>query len=59
MEFASLSNLKRNDVNSAVRVRVVRKWEFRGLSNNGPVQHVDMVLTDDEVWFFFPKLLCV
>jgi hypothetical protein len=52
MEFTLLSNLRRHDVNTAVRVHVVRKWNFQGLSDNGPVQHVDMVLADEEVCFF-------
>jgi hypothetical protein len=34
-----------------VLVCVVRKWDFQGMLDNRSVQHVDMVLTDEEVWF--------
>jgi hypothetical protein len=54
MEFTPLSNLRCHDVNTAVWVCVVRKWDLRGLSDNGPVQHVDMVLADEQECF----LLC-
>jgi hypothetical protein len=32
-----------------VRVCVVRKWNFRGMADSGPIQHVDMVLADEKV----------
>jgi hypothetical protein len=51
MEFTPLSDPKRHDVNALVRVCVMRKWDFRGLANNGPIQHVDMVLADEKVCF--------
>jgi hypothetical protein len=45
-------------------VRVVRKWEFRGLNDDGPLQHIDLVLADNQVWlphplkdsFLFPQI---
>jgi hypothetical protein len=49
MEFALLSDLKRHDVNVVVRVCIMRKWDFLGISDNGPIQHVDMVLSDEKV----------
>jgi hypothetical protein len=52
MEFTPLSDLRRHDVNIVVRVCVVWKWDFRGMSDNGPTQHVDMVFTDEKVQFF-------
>jgi hypothetical protein len=47
MEFTLLSDLKRHDVNVVVRVSVIRKWDFCGISDNGLIQHVDMVLADE------------
>jgi hypothetical protein len=52
MELTLLSNPRHHNVNAAVRFRVIRKWDFRGLSDNGLVQHVDMVLVDEKVCFF-------
>jgi hypothetical protein len=49
MEFTLLSDLKWHDVNDVVQVCVMRKWDFRGISDNGPIQHVDMVLADEKV----------
>jgi hypothetical protein len=52
MEFTLLSDLKRHDVNAVVQVSVIRKLDFRGISDNGPIQHVDMVLADKKVQQF-------
>jgi hypothetical protein len=49
MEFTLLSDLKRHDINAVVQVCVMRKWNFHGISYNGPIQHVDMVLADEKV----------
>jgi hypothetical protein len=51
MECTPLSELKRHDVNAVVHVSVVRMWDFRGLADGGPIQHVNMVLTDEKVCF--------
>jgi hypothetical protein len=51
MEFTPLSDLKHHDVNAIVWVCVMRKWDFLGLADNGPIQHVDMVLADEKVCF--------
>jgi hypothetical protein len=49
MEFTPLSELKRHDINVVVRVCVVTKWDFRGMADSGPIQHMDMVLADKKV----------
>jgi len=48
MEFTLLSELQRHDIHAVIRVSVIRKWDFRGISDIGPVQHVDMVLADEQ-----------
>jgi hypothetical protein len=52
MEFTPLLDLRRHDVNIVVRVCAIQKWDFRGLSDNGPIQHVDMVFANEKVQFF-------
>jgi hypothetical protein len=49
MKFTLLSDLKRHGVNVVVRVCIMRKWDFCSISDNGPIQHVDMVLADEKV----------
>jgi hypothetical protein len=49
MEFTPLSDIRCHDVNIVVWVCVIRKWDFCGISDNGPIQHVDMVLADEKV----------
>jgi hypothetical protein len=39
MDFTPLNELKKHDVNAVVQVCVMRKWDFRGLADNGPIQH--------------------
>jgi hypothetical protein len=51
MEFTPLLDLRHHDVNAAMHICVIRKWDFRGISDNGPAQHVDMVLADVNVCF--------
>jgi hypothetical protein len=54
MEFTPLSDLRRHDVNTVVRICVIRKWDFHGISGNGPIQHVDLVLADEKVCSLIP-----
>ncbi|ONM32727.1 Helicase [Zea mays] len=41
-----LSALTLQDRNAEVQIQVHRKWEFRGAVDNGPILHIDMILTD-------------
>jgi hypothetical protein len=52
MVFTSLQHLDPYDRNAVVQVQVLRKWEFRGGKDSGPLQHIDMVLVDHEVTNF-------
>jgi hypothetical protein len=54
MEFTPLSDLRRHDVNTTVHVCVIRKWDFHGISDNWPIQHVDLVLADENVCSLIP-----
>jgi len=54
-----LANLKPRDVQASVCVRVSRKWNFTGRNENGPILHVDLILTDKEVWVSNIFYLCV
>jgi hypothetical protein len=49
MEFTPLLELQRHDIHAVIRVLVIRKWDFQGISDTSPVQHVDMVLADEQV----------
>jgi hypothetical protein len=49
MQFVLLSELQRYDIHAVIQVLIIRKWDFRGMIDNGPVQHVDMVLADEQV----------
>ncbi|WVZ63152.1 hypothetical protein U9M48_012810 [Paspalum notatum var. saurae] len=49
MAFDLLSSLRPRERNAVVRVRVCRKWEFRGGTDDGPIAHVDLVLVDEKV----------
>ena len=49
MSFSQLSTLTPKDKLKTICVKVSRKWEFRGLNDDGPLQHVDLVLVDDQV----------
>ncbi|PUZ57390.1 hypothetical protein GQ55_5G426600 [Panicum hallii var. hallii] len=48
MSFSQLSSLTPKDKLKTICVKVSRKWEFRGLNDDGPLQHVDLVLVDDQ-----------
>ncbi|CAD6257799.1 unnamed protein product [Miscanthus lutarioriparius] len=48
MAFSMLPTLRPNDWRAVICVRVCRKWEYRGGTDDGPVQHVDLVLLDEQ-----------
>jgi len=54
-----LANLKPRDIQASVCVRVIRKWNFTGRNENGPILHVDLVLADKEVWVYNISYLCL
>jgi hypothetical protein len=49
MEFTLLSNIHPRNRHIVIQVLISRKWEFRGSSGSNPLQHIDMVLVDDQV----------
>ena len=49
MTFSPLSTLQPKDRHKTICVRVRRKWEFRGQNDDGPLQHVDLILADEQV----------
>jgi len=63
MAFDLLPALRPRRWRSAIYVRVCRKWEYRGGTiNDGPIQHVDLVLLDEKVcisvyFFFFSSIV--
>jgi hypothetical protein len=54
MTYKALSDLSPQDRDAALQVQVNRKWEFRGIKDDGPILHIDMVLTDAMVTTNFP-----
>jgi hypothetical protein len=54
MTYKALSDLSPQDKDAALQVQVNRKWEFRGIKYDGPILHIDMVLTDAMVTTNFP-----
>ncbi|CAL5056832.1 unnamed protein product [Urochloa decumbens] len=48
MVYTLLPDLHPNDHYATVCVRVTRKWEYRGLNDDGEPQHVDLVIADHE-----------
>ena len=63
MAFDLLPTLRPRQWRSTICVRVCRKWEYRGGTDDGPIQHVDLVLLDEKVhtsvlsFVFFISLL--
>jgi replication factor A1 len=49
MAFDLLPSLKVGNMRAVICVRVSRKWEYRGGTDDGPIQHVDLVLIDAKV----------
>jgi hypothetical protein len=37
------------EINIVIQILISRKWEFCGPSGNNPLQHIDMVLFDEQV----------
>lgn len=53
MAFSLLPVLRPGDWRATIRVRVSRKWEYRGGTDDGPIQHIDLVLVDEKVFFVY------
>ena len=49
MVFDLLPSLKVGSMRAVICVWVSCKWEYRGGTDDGPVQHVDLVLLDEQV----------
>jgi hypothetical protein len=49
MTLKSLSTLSMQDNDVAIQVQVNRKWEYRGATDDGPIMHIDMILTGSTV----------
>lgn len=50
MVFSPLSTLQPKDWHKTIHVRVCRKWEYRGINEDNPLQHIDLVLVDSQVY---------
>ncbi|KAG2557207.1 hypothetical protein PVAP13_8NG088402, partial [Panicum virgatum] len=48
MVFSPLSTLQPKDWHKTIHVRVCRKWEYRGINEDNPLQHIDLVLVDSQ-----------
>ncbi|RLN25325.1 replication protein A 70 kDa DNA-binding subunit-like [Panicum miliaceum] len=48
MAYTLLPQLHPHEKISVICVYVARKWEYRGPTDDGPVQHVDLVLADEK-----------
>jgi hypothetical protein len=46
MSGKTLCNLTSQDKDVSIQIQVNRKWEFRGNRDDGPIIHVDIILTD-------------
>ena len=49
MAFDLLPTLHPKSKHWVICVRVSRKWEYRGGTDDGPILHVDLVLADEKV----------
>ncbi|AQK54412.1 Retrotransposon-like protein [Zea mays] len=45
------AELDPKSTNAAIRVRIIRKWEFRGATNDGPLRHVNLILADEQTQY--------
>lgn len=57
MAFDLLPGLQPREWRSTICVLLCRKWEYRGGTDDGPIQHVDLVLIDEKVPFTNCSLL--
>ncbi|KAG2651375.1 replication protein A 70 kDa DNA-binding subunit B-like isoform X1 [Panicum virgatum] len=48
MSYSPLVSLTPKDRLKTIFVRVIRKWEFRGINDDGPLQHIDLILADTQ-----------
>ncbi|KAL5664171.1 hypothetical protein ACJX0J_024279, partial [Zea mays] len=48
LRIENLQELDPKSTNAAIRVRIIRKWEFRGATNDGPLRHVNLILADEQ-----------
>lgn len=55
MAFDLLPTLHLRARRATICVHVTRKWEYRGGTDNGPIQHDDMVLVDVKVMLSFSR----
>jgi hypothetical protein len=47
MLFTPIAELDPRSTNVAIRVCIIRKWELRGATNDGPMRHVNLILADE------------
>ncbi|KAL5663204.1 hypothetical protein ACJX0J_023312, partial [Zea mays] len=48
MLFTPITELNPQKINVVIRVRVIRKLEFRGATNDGPLRHINLILADEQ-----------
>ncbi|PWZ41747.1 hypothetical protein Zm00014a_021349 [Zea mays] len=48
MEYTLLTDLEPHKKHATIQVCITRKWLFRGANDNAPLQHVDMILSDQK-----------
>lgn len=51
MADIKLKNLNERSRDGSVLVRASRVWEFRGVTDDGELQHIDLVFIDSEVLY--------
>ncbi|AQK89624.1 hypothetical protein ZEAMMB73_Zm00001d008349 [Zea mays] len=49
MLFTPITELNPQKINVVIRVRVIRKLEFRGATNDGPLRHINLILADEQL----------
>jgi hypothetical protein len=49
MLFTHVKELDPQNMNVVIRVCVIRKWEFQGATNDGPLRHINLILADEQV----------